>query len=158
MPAKPMPEKKLVLEKPVREESALGKKKTPTLRMIPATAALVLQRSLQAPPPAESLDPWIAIRVDELGKAYRNFARESGRLSRLAQRKKKACIPSEAFNELLAERIEAVEQAFQLYKRRKEELLGYIRMTTRRSGPASQARPAGKPPQVPEAEAISLPA
>jgi hypothetical protein len=78
-------------------------------------------------------DPWMAIWVEELEKAYRNFARESGRLSRMAQRKKKVHIPSEAFSQLLAEKMEDVERAFQLYIRRKQELLTYLKTTARRS-------------------------
>jgi hypothetical protein len=78
-------------------------------------------------------DPWIAIQVDELGKAFRDFSRELERLSRLAQRKKKVCIPSEAFNQLLTERMEKVERSFLLYMRRKEELLVYIKSTVRRN-------------------------
>jgi len=78
-------------------------------------------------------DPWMAIWVEELEKAYRHFARESGRLSRMAQRKKRVHIPSEAFSQLLAEKLVDVERAFQLYVRRKEELLTYLKTTARRS-------------------------
>jgi hypothetical protein len=90
----------------------------------------------------ESLDPavqdsWMAISVKELQKAFRKFSKQSGRLSRLAQRKRKACIPSDGFNQLLAERLEEVERAFHLYLRRKEELLTYIETTSRRSAPVS---------------------
>jgi hypothetical protein len=75
----------------------------------------------------------MAIWVEELEKAYREFARESGRLSRMAQLKKRVPIPSEAFSQLLAEKMEDVERAFQLYLRRKEELLTYLKTTARRS-------------------------
>lgn len=83
-------------------------------------------------------DPWIAISVNELQRAFRNFSKESGRLSRMAQRKKKVCIPSDGFNQLLAQRLEDVERAFHLYLRRKEELLTYIEATGRRSDVASE--------------------
>jgi hypothetical protein len=79
----------------------------------------------------------MAISVKELQKAFRKFSKQSGRLSRLAQRKRKACIPSDGFNQLLAERLEEVERAFHLYLRRKEELLTYIETTSRRSAPVS---------------------
>jgi len=82
-------------------------------------------------------DSWMAISVNELQTAFRDFSKQSGRLSRLAQRKRKACIPSEGFNQLLAERLEEVERAFHLYLRRKEELLTYIETTSRRSAPVS---------------------
>jgi hypothetical protein len=84
-------------------------------------------------PDWKSQDPWMAIWVEELEKAYREFARESGRLSRMAQLKKRVPIPSEAFSQLLAEKMEDVERAFQLYLRRKEELLTYLKTTARRS-------------------------
>jgi hypothetical protein len=83
-------------------------------------------------------DPWLAISVNELQRAFRNFSKESGRLSRMAQRKKKVCIPSDGFNQLLAQRLEDVERAFHLYLRRKEELLTYIEATGRRSDVASE--------------------
>jgi hypothetical protein len=51
----------------------------------------------------------------------------------MAQRKKKVPIPSEAFSQLLAEKMEDVERALQLYLRRKEELLTYLKTTARRS-------------------------
>jgi hypothetical protein len=56
----------------------------------------------------------------------------------MAQRKKKVCIPSDGFNQLLAQRLEDVERAFHLYLRRKEELLTYIEATGRRSDVASE--------------------
>jgi hypothetical protein len=84
-------------------------------------------------PDWKSQDPWMAIWVEELEKAYRDFARESGRLSRMAQRKKRVHIPSEAFSQLLAEKMQDVERAFQLYIRRKQELLSYLKTTARRS-------------------------
>ena len=51
----------------------------------------------------------------------------------MAQLKKRVPIPSEAFSQLLAEKMEDVERAFQLYLRRKEELLTYLKTTARRS-------------------------
>ncbi len=68
-----------------------------------------------------------------MGKAFHNFSKESGRLARLAQKKKKICIPSEAFNHLLAQRMEDVERSFQSYMRRKAELLTYIQATAGRA-------------------------
>jgi len=91
------------------------------------------QSQAESNPDWKSQDPWMAIWVEELEKAYREFARESGRLSRMAQRKKRIHIPSEAFSQLLAEKMEDVERAFQLYLRRKEELLTYLKTTARRS-------------------------
>jgi hypothetical protein len=93
----------------------------------------VSQVQPESNPDWKSQDPWMAIWVEELEKAYRDFARESGRLSRMAQRKKKVPIPSEAFSQLLAEKMEDVERALQLYLRRKEELLTYLKTTARRS-------------------------
>lgn len=98
----------------------------------------------------ESLDPalqdsWMAISVNELQKAFRDFSKKSGRLSRLAQRKRKACIPSDGFNQLLAERLEEVERAFHLYLRRKEELLTYIETTSRRNATVSHESAARNP-------------
>jgi hypothetical protein len=78
-------------------------------------------------------DPWIVIWAEELEQAYRLFAREASRLARLAQRKKKVPVPSEAFNQLLAGKMEDVEKSFQLYVRRKQELLTYLHGAARRS-------------------------
>ena len=110
----------------------------------------------------ERLDPavqdsWMAISVTELQKAFRDFSKKSGRLSRLAQRKRKACIPSDGFNQLLAERLEEVERAFHLYLRRKEELLTYIETTSRRS-PTVSHETAARNPRPREREAELLPA
>lgn len=110
----------------------------------------------------ESLDPevqdsWMAISVTELQKAFRDFSKKSGRLSRLAQRKRKACIPSDGFNQLLAERLEEVERAFHLYLRRKEELLTYIETTSRWSATVSHET-AARNPRPRERDAELLPA
>ena len=74
----------------------------------------VSQVQPESNPDWKSQDPWMSIWAEELEKAYRDFARESGRLSRMAQRKKKVPIPSEAFSQLLAEKMEDVERALQL--------------------------------------------
>jgi len=97
-------------------------------------------------------DPWMAIWVEELEKAYRDFARESGRLSRMAQRKKRVHIPSEAFSQLLAEKMEDVERAFQLYIRRKQELLTYLKTTARRSESTMRTSAGSVVGQAPEAD------
>jgi hypothetical protein len=47
--------------------------------------------------------------------------------------KKEGPHPSEAFSQLLAEKLVDVERAFQFYVRRKEELLTYLKTTARRS-------------------------
>lgn len=78
-------------------------------------------------------EPWTAILVEELANSFREFAKGSGRLARLAQRKKRCRIPSEGFNLLLAQRMEEVEDAFHTYMRRKEELLTHISSTARRA-------------------------
>jgi hypothetical protein len=103
-------------------------------------------------PDWKNQDPWMAIWVEELEKAYRHFARESGRLSRMAQRKKRVHIPSEAFSQLLAEKMEDVERAFQLYIRRKEELLTYLKTTARRSESTMRTSPGSVVGQAPEAD------
>jgi hypothetical protein len=74
-------------------------------------------------------EPWMAILFKELDRSFREFAKESGRLARLVQRKKTCCVPSEGFSHLVSERMEAVEYAFQTYLRRKDELLTYIHAT-----------------------------
>lgn len=86
----------------------------------------------------EAEEPWMAILVEELGKSFRAFAKESGRLTRLIQPKKTCRIPSEGFNLQVAMRMDKVERAFHTYLRRKEELLSYIMATQpqRRSAPA----------------------
>jgi hypothetical protein len=94
----------------------------------------------------------MAIWVEELEKAYRDFARESGRLSRMAQRKKRVHIPSEAFSQLLAEKMEDVERAFQLYIRRKQELLSYLKTTARRSESTMRTSAGSVVGQAPEAD------
>ena len=53
---------------------------------------------------------------------------------RMTQRKKKVNIPSEAFNQLLSERMAEVEQAFAVYLRRKNDLLMYIKAMAGRTG------------------------
>ena len=82
----------------------------------------------------EGQEPWMAILVDELGQSFREFARESSRLARLVQPKRKCRIPSEGFNLQLATRMEKVDTAFHTYMCRKQELLSYILAT------ASQAQ------------------
>lgn len=84
--------------------------------------------------PREEQEPWMAILIDELGRSFREFARESSRLARLVQPKRKCRIPSEGFNLQLAMRMEKVGAAFRTYMRRKQELLSYILAT------ASQAQ------------------
>jgi len=90
-------------------------------------------------------EPWMAILIEELGNSFRMFAKESGRLSRLVQAKKKCSIPSEGFNLQLSMRMECVERAFHTYMRRKDELLSYILATAhraqRRAGTQLQASP-----------------
>jgi hypothetical protein len=71
---------------------------------------------------------WTMIWADELGRAFREFSKQAGRLTRLAQRKK-CRIPSEAFNHLLRQQMGEVERSFDRYMRRKEELLTYIKAT-----------------------------
>ena len=71
----------------------------------------------------------MTIMVEELEKSFRQFAKESGRLSRLVQPKKKCPIPSEGFDFLVALRMDEVERAFRTYMRRKDELLTYILAT-----------------------------
>ncbi len=75
-------------------------------------------------------DPWMAILVEELEKSFRHFAKETGRLTRLVQPKKKCHIPSEGFNCLVTLRMDKVERAFRTYMRRKDELLNYIQATS----------------------------
>lgn len=110
-------------------------------------------------------EPWMAILVDELGNSFRAFAKESGRLSRLVQAKKKCSIPSEGFNLQLSMRMESVEHAFHIYMRRKDELLSYILATAhhaqRRAGAQLSASPA-KPnsglhiePKIPDKQCVS---
>ena len=74
-------------------------------------------------------EPWTAILVEELARSFREFARQSGRLARLAQRKRLCSIPSEGFNLLLAQRIERMEGAFLTYMRRKNELMTHLGAT-----------------------------
>lgn len=78
-------------------------------------------------------EPWTAILVEEMARSFREFAKESGRLARLAQRRKRCGIPSEGFNLLLAQRMDEVEEAFRTYLRRKEELVNHIRATAWRA-------------------------
>lgn len=93
-------------------------------------------------------EPWMGILVEELGQSFRAFAKESGRLSRLVQPKKKCNIPSEGFNLQVTMRMECVERAFHTYMRRKDELLSYILATAyqaqRRSTTPASA-PSAKP-------------
>ncbi len=109
--------------------------KTPgnAIHVVPIAVPASCESAAEGPSEPISQDPWIAIWSNELQRAFRDFSRESGRLSRLAQRKRKVTIPSEAFNQMLADRLELVERAFDLYIRRKEELLTYIAATSRRS-------------------------
>jgi hypothetical protein len=98
---------------------------------------------LHSQPDLETEEPWMSILVEELGKSFREFAKESGRLSRLVQPKRGCCIPSEGFNLQLAMRMEKVDRAFHTYMRRKEELLSYILATTsqaQRKGGTAVAR------------------
>jgi hypothetical protein len=113
----------------------------------------------------KSEEPWMAILIEELGNSFRVFAKESGRLSRLVQAKKKCSIPSEGFNLQVSMRMECVERAFHTYMRRKDELLSYILATAhraqRRSGtqlPASPAKPNSGlhiEPKVPDKQCVS---
>lgn len=92
-------------------------------------------------------EPWMAILVEELGHSFRAFAKESGRLSRLVQAKKKCNIPSEGFNLQVTMRMECVERAFHTYVRRKDELLSYILATAyqaQRRGTGTAAPSSGK--------------
>ncbi|HWF39925.1 MAG TPA: hypothetical protein VG322_15485 [Candidatus Acidoferrales bacterium] len=110
-------------------------------------------------------EPWMAILVEELGNSFRMFAKESGRLSRLVQAKKKCSIPSEGFNLQLSMRMECVESAFHIYMRRKDELLSYILATAhhaqRRAGaqlPVSPAKPNSGlhiEPKIPDKKCVS---
>ena len=110
-------------------------------------------------------EPWMAILIEELGNSFRAFAKESGRLSRLVQAKKKCSIPSEGFNLQLSMRMECVERTFHIYMRRKDELLSYILATAhhaqRRAGmhlPGSPAKPNRGlyiEPKVPDAQCAS---
>jgi hypothetical protein len=78
-------------------------------------------------------EPWLAILLEELERSFREFAKESGRLNRLVQKGENCCIPSEGFNRLAARRMAAVERTFQIYMRRKEEFLSYIKATAWRA-------------------------
>ena len=110
-------------------------------------------------------EPWMAILIEEMGNSFRMFAKESGRLSRLVQAKKKCSIPSEGFNLQLSMRMECVERAFHTYMRRKDELLSYILTTAhhaqRRAGthlPASPAKPNSGlhiEPKIPDKQCVS---
>lgn len=71
----------------------------------------------------------MVILFEELDRSLREFAKQSGRLARLVQRKKTCRLPSEGFSQLVSERMEAVERAFQAYLRRKDELLTYIKVS-----------------------------
>ena len=97
----------------------------------------------------ERQEPWMAILVDELGQSFREFARESSRLARLVQPKRKCRIPSEGFNLQLAMRMEKVDTAFHTYMRRKRELLSYILATPhrRRNETPACSKP-NNPPQI----------
>jgi len=77
----------------------------------------------------EVQEPWMAILIDELNKSFREFAKESSRLTRMVQPKKKCRIPSEGFNLQLAMRVDKVDATFHTYMRRKQELLSYITAT-----------------------------
>jgi hypothetical protein len=85
----------------------------------------------------------MAILIEELGNSFRMFAKESGRLSRLVQAKKKCSIPSEGFNLQLSMRMECVERAFHTYVRRKDELLSYILATAHRAQRRAGTQPPG---------------
>lgn len=71
----------------------------------------------------------IVILVEELELSFRELARESGRLTRLVQPRKKCSFPAEGFNYLVAQRMQEVHSAFQIYIRRREQLLSYIKAT-----------------------------
>jgi hypothetical protein len=71
----------------------------------------------------------LVILVEELEQSFRELARESGRLRRLVQPRKKCVFPAEGFNYLVAQRMEGVHSAFQTYTRRREQLLNYIKAT-----------------------------
>jgi hypothetical protein len=72
---------------------------------------------------------WIVILVEELELSFRELARECGRLTRLVQPRKKCGFPAEGFNYLIAQRMEEMHSAFQIYIRRREHLLSYIKAT-----------------------------
>lgn len=95
----------------------------------------------------EVQEPWMAILINELGKSFREFAKESSRLTRMVQPKKKCRIPSEGFNLQLATRVDKVDATFQAYMRRKQELLSYILATAaqgqKRSGVPTKTIPSG---------------
>jgi hypothetical protein len=82
---------------------------------------------------------WIVILVEELELSFRELARESGRLTRLVQPRKKCVFPAEGFNYLVAQRMEEVHSAFQIYMRRRERLLSYIKATAWVGGNAQTA-------------------
>ena len=123
---------------------------------VSVSASLALRPNLESPlqnpevvptvPDWKEEEPWMAILVEELNNSFRIFAKESGRLSRLVQAKKKCSIPSEGFNLQVTMRMECVERAFHTYMRRKDELLSYILATAyrvqRRSGSPAQNLPA----------------
>lgn len=110
-------------------------------------------------------EPWMGILIEELGNSFRVFAKESGRLSRLVQAKKKCSIPSEGFNLQLSMRMECVERAFHIYMRRKDELLSYILATAHHAQrrvetqlPASPAKPKSGlhiEPKIPDKQCVS---
>ena len=123
---------------------------------VSVSASLALRPNLESPlenpevtptvPDWKEEEPWMAILVEELNNSFRIFAKESGRLSRLVQAKKRCSIPSEGFNLQVTMRMECVERAFHTYVRRKDELLSYILATAyraqRRSGSSAQNLPA----------------
>jgi len=77
----------------------------------------------------DDLNIWIR----ELESAFCEFSKQAALLARLAQHKKECSIPSDAFNHLLSERISEVELTFEVYMRRKEELLTNIKATSQHS-------------------------
>jgi hypothetical protein len=109
-------------------------------------------RGPQANANSKTEDPWMAILVKELEKSFRHFAKETGRLTRFVQPKKRCHIPSEGFNCLLTLRMDKVERAFRTYMRRKDELLNYIQATSwkaqrRNTGIPASALSCDWPPQ-----------
>ena len=71
----------------------------------------------------------MAILAEGLERSFRDFARQCGRLKRLVQKKKGCPIPSDGFNQLLLQSMDDIDRSFQIYVRRKNELLSYIRAT-----------------------------
>lgn len=91
-------------------------------------------------------EPQLELLMGDVTQTFRNFAKTSRKLERLA-RKSGVPVSSEGFNHLLGEQLREVNRAFEAYKKSREEMYSYIKSTYWRSkylGASTKASIAGR--------------